>query len=45
MINQKKSKQISINSWLLKQLSEKHENKNGKKRSTNKHSKSKNSRK
>ena len=36
-----KSKQVSMDSWLLELLSEKHENKNNKQRSTNKESKSK----
>ena len=36
--NQKRSKQVSMDSWLLKLLSERHENKNNKQRSTNKQS-------
>ena len=33
-----KSKQVSMDSWLLKLRSERHENKNNKQRSTNKQS-------
>ena len=36
-----KSKQVSMDSWLLKLLSEKHKNKNSKQRSAYKQSKSK----
>ena len=36
--NQKRSKQVSMDSWLLKPLSKRHENKNSKERLTNKQS-------
>ena len=36
--NQKRSKQVSMDSWLLKLLSERHENKNSRERLTNKQS-------